>query len=65
MKMLLYAGASNEDIERRNGRNITPTLRLRADGKELSTEDLVGKTFKVLTNNPILGIIIAEIGEGK
>ncbi len=64
MKMLLYAGVSDEDIKQQRFNATTPTLRLRVDGKEMPIQDLVGKTFKFIKNNySSLGFIIEEVTE--
>lgn len=54
---LLYAGASDEDVARGSTR-VHPTLRLRVDGHERLTEELVGSTLRVVRNEPVLGLIV-------
>ncbi len=62
MKMLLYAGASDEDIKLKKPRPRY-ALRLRSNGQEVQVEELVGKTIKVVNVSKVLGLMIEVVEE--
>jgi len=62
MQYLLYAGITDEDVNKGKSLRDNPTLKIRCrtNGNEVSIKELIGKTFKIVketTDSLIIEII--------